>query len=364
MAESSRFEDYQVIFALLDRERAGYIDAPDMAAVLRSSGRTEREAGEAVVNADANGEGSFGFEAFRALVESSLSKTTFKLAARQGAPPPGGDMPVPRHYVVVTLLSILDDYRKRREAAGDYPTAASVKEVYAAMQVEEEARLHDAVANRQEAERSGVEEAHMMEAMEFNTAWSRNMEDFERQAGDIEEQTRQRHAIEFARFQEDLRQRAPMRQKFSRELLNFRRVQETLAKQSKYADAQATKLKADQLEAWEKAKIENELQLGYATKELQMKRTQARELEALQKRIQRGRDEHKEHWLNGAQRLMQSHRNMLSDLRTKQNIEQGRVSAQVRAELSPAVVKPYRPMSTVPGKLNTRDPASMSYRLH
>ncbi|KAJ1636129.1 hypothetical protein T492DRAFT_835561 [Pavlovales sp. CCMP2436] len=82
-AESSRFEDYQVIFALLDRERAGYIDAPDMAAVLRSSGRTEREAGEAVVNADANGEGSFGFEAFRALVESSLSKTTFKLAARQ-----------------------------------------------------------------------------------------------------------------------------------------------------------------------------------------------------------------------------------------------------------------------------------------
>jgi hypothetical protein len=36
-----------------------------------------------------------------------------------------------------------------------------------------------------------------------------------------------------------------------------------------------------------------------------------------------------EHWLNGAQRLMQSHRNMLSDLKTKQNIEQGRVGAQV-----------------------------------
>jgi dephospho-CoA kinase len=70
-------------------------------------------------------------------------------------------------------------------------------------------------------------------------------------------------------------------------------VQETLAKQGKYADAQATKLKADQLEAWEKAKIENELQVVYATKELQMKRAQARELEALQKRIQRGRDEHK-----------------------------------------------------------------------
>lgn len=52
---------------------------------------------------------------------------------------------------------------KRREASGDYPTAASVKEVYAAIQVEEEARLHEAVAARQEAERVGVEEAHMME---------------------------------------------------------------------------------------------------------------------------------------------------------------------------------------------------------
>jgi len=206
-----------------------------MAAVLRSSGRTEREAADAIADADANGDGHFGFDAFRALVEASLAKTTLKLAARQGAPPPGGEVAVPRHYVVVTLLSVLDDYRKRREAAGDYPTAASVKEVYAAMQVEEEARLHDAVASRQEAERSGVEEAHMMEAMEFNSAWSRNMADFERQAQDIDEQTRQRHAIEFVRFQEEIRQRAPMRQKFSRELLNLRRVQETLAKQGKYA---------------------------------------------------------------------------------------------------------------------------------
>lgn len=71
-----------------------------------------------------------------------------------------------------------------------------------------------------------------------------------------------------------------------------------------------------------------------------------------------------EHWLNGAQRLMQSHRNMLSDLKTKQSIESGKVSQQVKAELSPAVVKPHRPPSKVPGKLNTRDASSMSYKSH
>lgn len=58
---------------------------------------------------------------------------------------------------------------------------------------------------------------------------------------------------------------------------------------------------------------------------------------------------------------MQSHRNMLSDLRTRHSIEQARASQQVRAELSPAVVKPHRPPSKVPAKLNTRDPTSMSY---
>jgi hypothetical protein len=37
--------------------------------------------------------------------------------------------------------------------------------------------------------------------MDFNSAWSQNMEDFERQAAEIEEATRARHAHDFAAFQ-------------------------------------------------------------------------------------------------------------------------------------------------------------------
>lgn len=231
----SRDEDFQVIFTLIDRGRSGSIDAAEMAAVLCSSGRMEPEAAEAVAAGGASAEGRFEFGAFRALLEASLAKTTLKLAARQGAPAPSADSEMPRHYVVVTLLSVLDEYRKRREDAGDYPAAASVKEVYAAVQLEEERRLHDAVDARQKAERAGVEEAHVMEAMEFNSAWSRNMADFERQSAEIEEQTLQRHALDFARFQVQIREAAPNRQKFSRALLNLRRVQDNMAKQCKCA---------------------------------------------------------------------------------------------------------------------------------
>ena len=71
-----------------------------------------------------------------------------------------------------------------------------------------------------------------------------------------------------------------------------------------------------------------------ATKELQMRQQQEMQLEALRRRIQRGREEHKEHWLQGAQRLMQSHRNMLADLKSKQAIENVRADVAVKLDLA------------------------------
>ena len=65
-----------------------------------------------------------------------------------------------------------------------------------------------------------------------------------------------------------------------------------------------------------------------------MRQQQELQLEALRRRIQRGREEHKEHWLLGAQRLMQSHRNMLADLKSKQAIENVRADVAVKLDLA------------------------------
>ena len=56
--------------------------------------------------------------------------------------------------------------------------------------------------------------------------------------------------------------------------------------------------------------------------------------ELAQALVQRGREEHKEHWLIGAQRLMQSHRNMLSDLRSKQALESMRADVAVKLDMT------------------------------
>lgn len=50
------------------------------------------------------------------------------------------------------------------------------------------------------------------------------------------------------------------RPKFSRELLNLRRIQERLAKAKDYAEAHKMKLKADALEAWELERFQNNKQ--------------------------------------------------------------------------------------------------------
>ena len=52
------------------------------------------------------------------------------------------------------------------------------------------------IAMRQESEHQGVQEAQMMQAMEFNSAWSQNMTEFERQARDMEEAGRERQRKE------------------------------------------------------------------------------------------------------------------------------------------------------------------------
>lgn len=94
------------------------------------------------------------------------------------------------------------------------------------------------------------------------------------------------------------------------------------------------KRKVDQLEKWERMKLENDHETHIANKELQIRQQHQAQLEALRRRIQRGREEHKEHWLLGAQRLMQSHRNMISDLKSKQAIESLRADVTVKLDMS------------------------------
>merc|ERR1711865_737675 len=116
------------------------------------------------------------------------------------------------------------------------------------------------------------------------------MGEYEQHANELVEAMRDRHKNELKEFQETLLQKQ-QRPKFSRELLNLRRIQEHLAKQKDYTEAHKMKLKSDALEAWELEKWRNQKQQEMFQREAKFKHRQQQELLALQKRIQTGREE-------------------------------------------------------------------------
>jgi hypothetical protein len=100
-----------------------------------------------------------------------------------------------------------------------------------------------------------------------------------------------------------------VRPKFSRDLLNLRKIQETLARQkecvleilaavvsslisiARYAEAHKIKVKADNLEAWEREKLRMEHSQGASSREGKLRAHQTSEVTALRKRIQTTREE-------------------------------------------------------------------------
>merc|ERR1711966_65794 len=83
---------------------------------------------------------------------------------------------------------------------------------------------------------------------QFNAIWDKKMEEFKANAKQLVDNMKKKHANELLRFKEKLQKSQPYRPKFSKELLNTRKIQETLAKMKQYAEAHKVKLKADNLE--------------------------------------------------------------------------------------------------------------------
>jgi cobalamin biosynthesis Mg chelatase CobN len=131
---------------------------------------------------------------------------------------------------VQDFLEILEEHRKNCERQGKYVEAEIAKNRLEELKLHEENRRREAMRSRQIAERLGVEEAHMLEFQQFNHIWDKKMAEYERHAEDLVEAMKERHAAELRDYQRKLMGKQ-IRPKFSRDLLNLRKIQETLAKQ-------------------------------------------------------------------------------------------------------------------------------------
>jgi len=237
---------------------------------------------------------------------------------------------------VQDFLQILEEHRKNCERQGKYVEAEIAKNRLEELKLHEENRRKEAMRSRQIAERLGVEEAHMLEFQQFNLVWDKKMADYEKHADEMVDVMKNRHQEELQDYQKELLSKQ-VKPKFSRELLNLRKIEDRLAKQKDYSEAHKMKLKSDQLEAWELEKWRNAKQQENFQKEAQFKHKRQQELVALCKRIQTGREEQKKQRQLDLERLLQRYANVKAELEAQQNLE--RIRADRFSSLAPGASK-------------------------
>jgi len=304
------------IFALYDPEKSGSISANELESLLEKIGYT----GDSKVDIldAASGMDSISFDDFLDLLE-------------KGQPSQPGEAPDPK---VMEFLRILEEYRIKCEEEGNYLEAGRAHEQLDTLRKQEEKRQQKAVRARQISERSDVQIAHNMQYSDFNAAWDRYLEEYDKMAQMYIQQMTERHAVNLLDFQRALQTEMTERPpKWSRELLEWRRRQHMLARQKNYSEAQKIKIIADKLENKEKESLEHSTASVFARKEAQFRQQQQAELQALLKRIDARRKEHIKQRNLDSKRLMQRNRNVQAVLESKQAVESNRIFADIRKNL-------------------------------
>src|SRR5690606_30841099 len=103
------------------------------------------------------------------------------------------------------FLRILDEYRVKCENEGNYLEAARAHAQLETLQAQEEKRQQRAIRVRQLAERQDVHMAHSMQYSDFNAAWDKYMDDYDRMAQMYIQQMTEKHAVNLLEYQKQLR---------------------------------------------------------------------------------------------------------------------------------------------------------------
>eukprot|EP00769_Ergobibamus_cyprinoides_P001796 gnl/Ergobibamus_cyprinoides/287.p1 GENE.gnl/Ergobibamus_cyprinoides/287~~gnl/Ergobibamus_cyprinoides/287.p1 ORF type:complete len:456 (+),score=147.46 gnl/Ergobibamus_cyprinoides/287:1-1368(+) len=221
------------------------------------------------------------------------------------------------------LLHILHEHRAKCEREGRYVEAELARKRVKELQTHEERRRREELKVRHQAELTAVEQAHSREIERFRSAWDERLAQFDERATELDSAMQDRHTTEFADYRQKVEAK-PCRVKFSSQLLNMRRIEQTLAKQKKYAEAQHVKLRADALERWEVEKATAEEDQRMANREALFRHQQAQELAALRKRIRSGRQQLIKARDDDIARLVRRFKNLRSELESSQKIQKAK----------------------------------------
>jgi len=232
---------------------------------------------------------------------------------------------------VEQFLRVLDEHVRVCERAQKYHEAAAARARLQELRSHEDTRRRNALGNRQRSERLDVEESRLLELDKFNMLWQKRIAEYDFKAGELEQAMKSRHFEE--RDELDRRTTATAPPNFSRDLLNLRKIQQTLAKQKEYVEADRIKSKADALEGveLERHRIRQQGKTQALQDRLLFKQEQ--ELCALLARIKLGRTENIRQQEQELHRLTLRHKNSNESLQRQHTRENMRNKVDIRNTL-------------------------------
>jgi len=330
------------LFDIYDRSGSGYVSMTELALILEKVGRDASQA-EAlyaeVIGSQISREGSVSFDEFLRIVAAGHAR-----GAGEDGDEDGDRDPTEADEKVVEFLRILEEYRAKCEAEGDYIEAGRASTQLETLRKQEQRRREKALRAQQIAQRQDVQIAHNMQFDEFNASWDNYMEEFDRMSQMYVQQMQERHAGQLESLRTTMMQTATDKPaKYSKELLDWRRKEKILARQKKYAEAQKIKRIADELEIAERRAGGSGLQKNIKLKEEKMRKEHTREFDVLLKRVSARRQEHLKQRKSDMKRLVQRNRNVQQVLESKQATSGQRRIAKITSDLAKAHLNPDAP---------------------
>mmetsp|Transcript_86057 Transcript_86057/g.247001 ORF Transcript_86057/g.247001 Transcript_86057/m.247001 type:complete len:272 (+) Transcript_86057:88-903(+) len=237
-----------------------------------------------------------------------------------------GTEQMPDEHAIADFLELLEKHRIDCEKSGKYEEAELASTRLEQLRQHEENRRRDELRSQQLQERMRVEELYCSELLEFNEMWDFKAAEFEKHAAGLQNTLADRHKQEhMAQLEKMRRETEPRTPRWSKDLLNLRKIQETLAKMKKYAEAEKTKVQADKVEAQEHAMWKAKREAKIEALDEQFLHKQQLEMGGLMKRIQSGREEQKYARKSELDRVLQRYHNIKTQMESQQRIIQQRV---------------------------------------
>mmetsp|Transcript_93013 Transcript_93013/g.164453 ORF Transcript_93013/g.164453 Transcript_93013/m.164453 type:complete len:502 (-) Transcript_93013:62-1567(-) len=221
------------------------------------------------------------------------------------------------------LPSMIDDLAKQQaefEAQGNFKEAEEIRRTLENFQEAEAERRREEMRSQMIAERLGVEEAHMQELREFHESWDTKDAEFEKHVSHLQQSLQQRHEQAHRQYTDKIQREVDPTPKWGKELLNLRKIQETLGKQKNYVEAGKIKDDADKIERKEKAVWESKREVKLATLTEQFVHKQQMEMGGLIERIDTNRKEHKQARKKELERILQRYDNVKKQMERQQKI--------------------------------------------